>query len=252
MTTRPGHLLFVAAAFLVAPLWATSANAHGVTLKVHHALPADSPFHTQFLVPWTQKVEKESGGRLQSPALSRPADGRNCAAALRPGEGWRCRYRLDRCGLCAGPLSGVRGISATAHGAQCPGGEPGAVGVRATERPGKERIRRGAPACRRPAGRAAISPAQPTRPVAGRPQRAQDRRAPQRLPAGSWRRWVPLRWRCPQTRPVQKALSTGSVDGALLPWEAVSALESGALVKYHTELAPQNAVVSIQPCSSWR
>jgi len=40
------------------------AAAHGVTLKVQHALPADSPFHTQFLVPWTQKVEKESGGRL--------------------------------------------------------------------------------------------------------------------------------------------------------------------------------------------
>ena len=57
--------LFATALFLVAgPLSVNFAAAHGVTLKVQHALPADSPFHTQFLVPWTQKVEKESGGRL--------------------------------------------------------------------------------------------------------------------------------------------------------------------------------------------
>jgi len=55
----------VVAACLGAQLWAASALAHGVTLKVHHFLPADSPFHTQFLVPWTQKLEKESGGRLR-------------------------------------------------------------------------------------------------------------------------------------------------------------------------------------------
>jgi len=41
-----------------------SALAHGVPLRVQHALPADSPFHTQFLVPWAHKLEQESGGRL--------------------------------------------------------------------------------------------------------------------------------------------------------------------------------------------
>lgn len=43
----------------------TSANAHGVTLVVQHHLPADSPFHTQFLQPWIQKLEKDSAGLLR-------------------------------------------------------------------------------------------------------------------------------------------------------------------------------------------
>jgi TRAP-type C4-dicarboxylate transport system substrate-binding protein len=55
----------VMAACLGMQLWVASALGHGVTLKVHHFLPADSPFQTQFLVPWTQKLEKESGGRLR-------------------------------------------------------------------------------------------------------------------------------------------------------------------------------------------
>jgi TRAP-type C4-dicarboxylate transport system substrate-binding protein len=49
----------------LALLPAQDADAHGVSLDVHHALPADSAFHRKFLVPWTQKVEQESGGRIR-------------------------------------------------------------------------------------------------------------------------------------------------------------------------------------------
>jgi TRAP-type transport system periplasmic protein len=49
----------------IAPLSASDARAHGVTLKVHHFLPADSPFHTQFLLPWLAKLENESHGLLR-------------------------------------------------------------------------------------------------------------------------------------------------------------------------------------------
>lgn len=38
--------------------------AHGVTLELHHPLPADSVFHTRFILPWVDKVQKDSGGRL--------------------------------------------------------------------------------------------------------------------------------------------------------------------------------------------
>lgn len=41
------------------------AGAHGVSLDVHHALPVESAFHTGFLVPWTQKVEQDAGGRMR-------------------------------------------------------------------------------------------------------------------------------------------------------------------------------------------
>jgi TRAP-type C4-dicarboxylate transport system substrate-binding protein len=65
VTSRTRRLVVIAVAGFGLPLWAATANGHGVTLKVHHELPADSPFHTQFLVPWAQKLEKESGGRLR-------------------------------------------------------------------------------------------------------------------------------------------------------------------------------------------
>lgn len=47
------------------PALLPSAHAHGVTLIVQHYLPADSPFQTQFLLPWLQKLEKESAGLLR-------------------------------------------------------------------------------------------------------------------------------------------------------------------------------------------
>ncbi len=39
--------------------------AHGVSLEIHHPKPADSAFHRNFLVPWTQKVEQDAGGRMR-------------------------------------------------------------------------------------------------------------------------------------------------------------------------------------------
>lgn len=50
------------------------AHAHGVTLVLQHYLPADSALHTQFLLPWLQKLEKESAGLLRFrvfPAMER-------------------------------------------------------------------------------------------------------------------------------------------------------------------------------------
>ena len=43
---------------------AVNAEAHGVTLDIHHPLAVDSAFHNRFLLDWVHRVEKESGGRL--------------------------------------------------------------------------------------------------------------------------------------------------------------------------------------------
>lgn len=40
-------------------------GAHGVSLDVHHALPEASAFHTGFLLPWVEKVERDAGGRMR-------------------------------------------------------------------------------------------------------------------------------------------------------------------------------------------
>lgn len=36
-----------------------------VTLKFHHLLGPKSPAHTQMIVPWAERIEKDSGGRLK-------------------------------------------------------------------------------------------------------------------------------------------------------------------------------------------
>ena len=41
------------------------ASAQTVTLKVHHFLPAGSTAHLNFMVPWCDKIAKESGGKMK-------------------------------------------------------------------------------------------------------------------------------------------------------------------------------------------
>ena len=40
-------------------------QAQEITLKVHHFLPTHATTHAQLLVPWCEKIQKESGGRLK-------------------------------------------------------------------------------------------------------------------------------------------------------------------------------------------
>lgn len=65
ISTRLARLALVFFASVIALQWTCDARAHGVTLKIHHFLPADSAFHTRFLLPWKEKLEKESDGHLR-------------------------------------------------------------------------------------------------------------------------------------------------------------------------------------------
>lgn len=44
---------------------ASIAHAQEVTLRIHHFLPAPAPVPKNFITPWAEKVEKESGGRIK-------------------------------------------------------------------------------------------------------------------------------------------------------------------------------------------
>jgi len=60
-----------AGALCVATSW--SAAAQDITLKLHHLLGPKSPAHTQMLVPWAERIEKSSGGKVKIeiyPAMS--------------------------------------------------------------------------------------------------------------------------------------------------------------------------------------
>ncbi len=55
-----------------------------VTLKVAHFLPPGSTFHQKNLIPWCDKIGKESGGRLKC-QLYFHAVGRFTCSTFRPG-----------------------------------------------------------------------------------------------------------------------------------------------------------------------
>lgn len=58
------HLGIVGLAAL-AGLWAGSASAQEITLKLHHFLSPQAPAHARMLEPWAQRVEANSGGKVK-------------------------------------------------------------------------------------------------------------------------------------------------------------------------------------------
>lgn len=52
-------------ALLALAFVAAGAAAQTVTLKVHHFLPPGSTAHAKFIVPWCDKIAKDSGGKLK-------------------------------------------------------------------------------------------------------------------------------------------------------------------------------------------
>jgi TRAP-type C4-dicarboxylate transport system substrate-binding protein len=63
-TAKPkfAHALLAAAC---AAAFALPAAAQEVTLKMHHFVPPKAPPHARFMAPWSEKVEKESGGKIK-------------------------------------------------------------------------------------------------------------------------------------------------------------------------------------------
>jgi len=222
------------AATCLVPLWASTAMGHGVTLKVHHGLPADSAFQTQFLVPWTHKVEVESGGRLHFrlyPALEMGGTAPGLYAQVKEGDAdivWTgLSYTPERF-----PAVEVFELPLPANSAQ---GSSRALweyvrlnDLSLTEFDGVRLLalgRHDAPQLhmvnkrvRTAADLAGLKIATPARSADGL------------LSAlGA----VPV-----TTAPAEiaAALSSGKVDGALLPWDALAALQLSDRVKYHTQL----------------
>ena len=64
MTMRIGQRII--AAFVVTLLCAVyTAGAQEIVLKIHHFVPPSAALQTKILVPWTEKITKESGGRIK-------------------------------------------------------------------------------------------------------------------------------------------------------------------------------------------
>jgi TRAP-type C4-dicarboxylate transport system substrate-binding protein len=214
VTKHLARFLSIAGAVILAPLWTNPVAAHGVTLKVHHALPADSPFHTQFLVPWTQKVESESGGRLRFqlfPGLGVGSSAAQLFDQVKDGA-------ADLVWTAVGDMpsaSRVRGVRAfAANGAQ---GASLALWEYARV---NDLARKGSAAC-------GCSPWPGTAPLSFTCAASRFRHSPisAGLKIGSLTRATSRLLAAANAKPVEmspvqlrEALSTGELDGAALPW----------------------------------
>lgn len=56
-------MLALPAAVLAAPRLSAAAD-EPITLRIHHFLGAKAPIHNAFLLPWTERIEQQSNGRL--------------------------------------------------------------------------------------------------------------------------------------------------------------------------------------------
>lgn len=225
--------LAAAALAAAAACAAGPADAEEVTLRVHHFLPVGSTTHAEFLVPWAERVEAQSDGRIEvqifpnmqlggaAPSLYDQArDGVVDAVWTLPGY---TPGRFPLVEVFELPFMAA-GAEATSQAVQAfyenhreemfPDVHVLALHVHA---PGAFHLR--------------------DRPVTGLEDlEGLQIRAPSRVTNMALEALgaVPVGMPVPG---VPEALARGVIDGAVLPWEVARALRVPELVGYHTEIA---------------
>lgn len=235
--TKLGRLLAAAGAAILAPLCSDPATAHGVTLKLHHALPADSAFHTQFLVPWAEKLESESAGRLRIrllPALEMGGSAAQLFEQVKEGNADLVlaaagdtpeRFpAFEAFGLLAsnGAQGASRALWEYVRVNDLARKEFGGVRLVAVARHGSAQLHLRNKPIANLADLAGLSIGSPGGATSRLLQAANAK--PVELPADRLR----------------EALAKGELDGAALPWEAVTAAGIAELVKQHSETDGQS------------
>lgn len=234
MTLSRRHLLAFAGSTVAMPAVMRTAwgQAPQVTLRMHHFLPPASNAHQRFLVPWSRKVEAESGGRIKIDIFP----------AMQLGGAPPQLYDQAR--------DGVADIIWT-----LPGNTPGRFpSIEAIELPfiaGKRAVTNSRalaelapthfvkefsevqPLCLWAHDHGLIHANKQVKSqadLAGLKLRFPTRQAGEALRAlGATAIGMPI----PQ---VPEALSQNVIDGAVVPWEVVPSLRLHELVRYHTEI----------------
>jgi TRAP-type C4-dicarboxylate transport system substrate-binding protein len=233
---RLPRLVSIALIYAFGAFSAAAASAHGVTLNLHHFLPADSAFHTQFVVPWTQKLERESGGRLRfhlHPAMELGGSPAELYDQVKEGKAdivWTVAgYTPERF-----PAFEVFELPFMVHSAQ------------GASRALWEYVRLNDAVRREFAGVRLLAVHQHGAPqfhMLSRPVRslADLKGLKIRTPTPVTSAFLHALGAAPVEMPitqVSEALGKGIVDGVLVSWDALPALRLEAAVKYHSEVAP--------------
>ncbi len=214
------------------------AVAHGVSLDIHDAYPGDSAFQRGFLVPWTQKVEQESGGRMRfhlHPASTLGGSAPGLYEQVREGGAdmvWTpiraTNEQFQRLAVAEFPFmvrraqGASRAVSEYVRVNDLPERDFDGVRVLAVHMGDGSQLHWGKALPEPPAdvagrrvavftrGEGALLAAMGAKPV--------------EMPLGQ----------------VTEALNSGALDGVLLPWERASALGIDRATRSHTEFGPEN------------
>lgn len=221
-------------------LWLTAggAMAQEVTIRLHHFLPQVSVFHKQFVIPWSEKVTKESGGRIKFQLYPSMQLGGTPPQLYDQAKDGVADIIWTVCGYTAGrfPAFEVFELPFLVNSAQ---GSSRALweytqANKLTQTEFKDVHLIATHQHDEPQFHMVSKPIKTLADLQGLKIRAPTRITSKLLAAlGASPVGMPV-------TQVADALSKGVLDGALLPWEVVPAVKVHELVKYHIELDPKS------------
>lgn len=216
-----------------------AAHAHGVSMKLRHPLPADSAFNTQFLLPWAEKIHKDAGGRITIHVQAGDSAPEKLADIAQSGDAdivWTAlAYTPGR--FTALEAFELPLLTKTSQGASTAMWDTLRLSDAAQIQFDGRRVL------------AATTTTAPvlhmrSKPIAG----MQDLKGLKvAAPTSAGRQMLAAAGATAAVLPpaqIDKALADGSIDGALLPWEAAPAAKIDSAAKHHAEFPAKTRIDS--------
>ena len=213
------------------------AVAQEVTLKVHHFLPPGSTAHAKFIVPWCEKINKESAGRLKCQIFPAMQLGGTPSQLIDQARDGVADIVWTLPGYTAGRFPAIEVFELPFMTRSAQGSSRALWEYVKANKLDQTEFSEVRPILfhvhdegqlhlvRAPIGQLSD--------FKGLKLRAPTRQTNRFLAAlGA----MPVGMPAPQ---VAEALAKGVIDGAMLPWEVVPAVKADELVKFHTETDPQ-------------
>ena len=212
---------------------APAALAETLTLKVHHFLPPGSTAHAKFIVPWCEKVQRESGDRIKCQVFPAMQLGGRPPQLFDQARDGIADIVWTLLGYSAGRFPAIEAFELPFMTHSAEGGSRALWEYVQVNRLGDSEFKDVHPILFHVHDEGQLhlvkGPIETLSDFRGLKLRAPTRQTNKFLAAlGA----TPVGMPVPQ---VAEALSKGVIDGAMLPWEVVPAIKVDELVKFHSE-----------------
>ena len=212
---------------------APAALAETLTLKVHHFLPPGSTAHAKFIVPWCEKVQRESGDRIKCQVFPAMQLGGRPPQLFDQARDGIADIVWTLLGYSAGRFPAIEAFELPFMTHSAEGGSRALWEYVQVNRLGDSEFKDVHPILFHVHDEGQLhlvkGPIETLSDFRGLKLRAPTRQTNKFLAAlGA----TPVGMPVPQ---VAEALSKGVIDGAMLPWEVVPAIKVDEFVKFHSE-----------------